>query len=72
MLGVDKSAHRLARHWDGELQNYILLRADVNDFLAAGGGGALAAGPTLSAVSNPYPKAAQVRKRWYARLHFRP
>ena len=32
VLGVDKSAHRLARHRDGEPQNYILLRADVNDF----------------------------------------
>ena len=40
VLGVDKSAHRLARHGSARRENYVLLRADVNDFwrlaLAAG------------------------------------
>ena len=32
VVGVDKSAHRLARHQPGDRQNYALVRADVNDF----------------------------------------
>lgn len=66
VLGVDKSAHRLARHQDGEAQNYIMLRADVNDFwrLAVDAGWRPVRHYLL--YPNPYPKAAQVRKRWYA------
>jgi tRNA G46 methylase TrmB len=66
VLGVDKSAHRLARHRDGDAQNYIMLRADVNDFwrLAVDAGWRPARHYLL--YPNPYPKAAQIRKRWYA------
>jgi tRNA G46 methylase TrmB len=64
-LGVDKSAHRLARHQFGESKNYAVLRADVNDFWRL----AVAAGwcPLRHYLlyPNPYPKASQVRKRWY-------
>jgi tRNA G46 methylase TrmB len=64
-LGVDKSAHRLARHQSGESANYAVLRADVNDFWRL----AVAAGwrPIRHYLlyPNPYPKASQIRKRWY-------
>jgi len=65
VLGVDKSAHRLARHQFGESKNYAVLRADVNDFWRL----AVAAGwcPLRHYLlyPNPYPKASQIRKRWY-------
>lgn len=65
VLGVDKSAHRLARHQFGESKNYAVLRADVNDFWRL----AVAAGwcPLRHYLlyPNPYPKASQMRKRWY-------
>jgi tRNA G46 methylase TrmB len=65
VLGVDKSAHRLARHQLGESENYAVLRADVNDFwrLAAAAGWRPVRHYLL--YPNPYPKASQIRKRWY-------
>jgi tRNA G46 methylase TrmB len=66
VLGVDKSAHRLARHRMGEQGDYLMLRADVNDFwrLAVDAGWRPARHYLL--YPNPYPKATQIRKRWYA------
>lgn len=66
VLGVDKSAHRLARHRRGEQGDYVMLRADVNDFwrLVVDAGWQPARHYLL--YPNPYPKASQIRKRWYA------
>ncbi|MDB9756332.1 hypothetical protein OAB62_01480 [Pseudomonadales bacterium] len=65
VLGIDKSEHRLARHRTSSNENYLILRADVNDFwrLAAAAGWQ----PTQHFLlyPNPYPKASQFRKRWY-------
>ena len=65
VLGIDKSEHRLARHRSDDDANYLIVRADVNDFwrLAAEAGWQ----PTRHFLlyPNPYPKASQVRKRWY-------
>jgi tRNA G46 methylase TrmB len=71
VLGVDKSAHRLARHRMGEQGDYLMLRADVNDFwrLAVDAGWRPARHYLL--YPNPYPKASQIRKRWYASPAFR-
>ena len=65
VIGVDKSADRLSRHQQGREQNYAVLRADVNDFwrLAAAAGWRPRQHYLL--YPNPYPKAAQFRKRWY-------
>ncbi len=65
VLGVDKSEHRLARHRGGDNENYLILRADVNDFwrLAAAAGWQPVQHFLL--YPNPYPKASQFRKRWY-------
>ena len=66
VLGIDKSAHRLARHRRGKQGDYVMLRADVNDFwrLAVDAGWRPARHYLL--YPNPYPKASQIRKRWYA------
>ncbi|MGB0997614.1 MAG: tRNA (guanine(46)-N(7))-methyltransferase TrmB [Pseudomonadales bacterium] len=66
VLGIDKSAHRLARHQQSDDGNYLIVRADVNDFwrLAVTAGWRLARHYLF--YPNPYPKASQVRKRWYA------
>jgi len=65
VLGIDKSEHRLARHRSDDDANYLIVRADVNDFwrLAAAAGWQ----PTQHFLlyPNPYPKASQFRKRWY-------
>jgi tRNA G46 methylase TrmB len=77
VLGIDKSEHRLARHRSGQLtseptsqqnsgeENYLMLRADVNDFWRL----AVSAGwqpvQHFLLYPNPYPKASQFRKRWY-------
>ena len=66
VLGVDKSAHRLARHRDGDAQNYMLLRADVNDFWRLAVAADWRPVRHYLLYPNPYPKAAQIRKRWYA------
>ena len=65
VLGIDKSEHRLARHRSDDDANYLILRADVNDFwrLAAEAGWQPAQHFLL--YPNPYPKASQFRKRWY-------
>lgn len=66
VVGIDKSANRLARHQPSDDGNYVLVRADVNDFwrLAVAAGWRPARHYLL--YPNPYPKASQIRKRWYA------
>ena len=66
IIGIDKSQHRLARHRRSDDFNYVMVRADVNDFwrLAATAGWQLSAHYLF--YPNPYPKASQLRKRWYA------
>lgn len=65
VIGVDKSAHRLARHRRLDSTNYLILRADVNDFwrLAAAAGWQLKRHYLL--YPNPYPKVSGLRKRWH-------
>lgn len=67
VLGLDKSAHRLAKHshYAASTSNYRVIRADVNDFWR------LAADHQWQPVKhfilypNPYPKSSQVQKRWH-------
>lgn len=71
VLGVDKSAARLSRHTAGRLDNYRLLRADVNDLwrlLVAEG---VAVTRHFLLYPNPYPKPGQFRKRWHGSPAFR-
>lgn len=66
VIGVDKSAARLQRHQvprDGAVDNYLLIRADVDDFwrLAAEANWQLQQHYLL--YPNPWPKSAQLQYR---------
>ena len=63
VIGIDQSAHRLAKHQPTESDNYTLLRAEAEPF-----GHCLAeAGIRLHShwllYPNPWPKASQFKKR---------
>lgn len=65
VIGVDKSAHRLAKHAADATgaENYLLARADVDDFwrLAVAGGWQLSQHYLL--YPNPWPKPGQLGYR---------
>ena len=69
VIAVDRSAHRLSKHdncFSGELDNLLFVRADLIDFwrLAVAAQWRLAKHFIL--YPNPYPKSAQVQRRWHA------
>lgn len=70
VIGVDKSAHRLARHAHYQKptigkQSYLMVRADLHDFWRL----ALEAHWQLQhhyiLYPNPWPKAAHLGRRWH-------
>lgn len=73
VVGVDKSAERLSRQIDikqEQVPNYILVRADLNDFwrLVLDAGWALQEHFLL--YPNPWPKQKHVARRWHASAIF--
>jgi tRNA G46 methylase TrmB len=65
VLGIDKSAHRLARAPDGDPDRVRLLRADLVDFWRL-----LADAPERPRAQyllypNPWPKAGHLGRRWH-------
>jgi tRNA G46 methylase TrmB len=68
VIGIDKSALRTDKHqaYASTLQNYLVLRADLNDFLRL----LINSGKKLTKhyllYPNPYPKSAHLQRRWYA------
>lgn len=68
IIGVDKSALRTDKHqsYEVDAKNYLIIRADLNDFLRL----LVAANKSLSKhyllYPNPYPKSAHLQRRWYA------
>lgn len=68
VIGIDKSAVRTNKHqaYACTLQNYLVLRADLNDFLRL----LILNDKKLSKhyllYPNPYPKSAHLQRRWYA------
>ena len=63
VVGIDQSAHRLAKHQASDARNYLLLRAEAEPFWLC-----LAdAGITLHShwllYPNPWPKASQFKRR---------
>ncbi|MBL4631001.1 MAG: SAM-dependent methyltransferase [Paraglaciecola sp.] len=68
VIGIDKSALRTNKHtsYASDSQNYIVLRADLNDFLRL----LVLSEKKLSKhyllYPNPYPKSAHLQRRWYA------
>ena len=70
VVGVDKSAHRLAKHAGGESENYLLLQADCDDIWQL----LLNAGLTLDyhylLYPNPWPKSRHVQRRIHGSATF--
>lgn len=72
VIGVDKSALRTAKHehYEANQSNYLVLRADLNDFWRL----ALRQGwrpqKHFLLYPNPYPKSAHVQRRWHASAAF--
>mgnify|MGYP006096820653 FL=1 len=68
VIGIDKSALRTDKHqaYASTLQNYLVLRADLSDFLRL----LVLADKKLTKhyllYPNPYPKSAHLQRRWYA------
>jgi tRNA G46 methylase TrmB len=70
VIGIDKSAHRLAKHGRAESGNYLLVQAECGDFWRL----ALDAGWTLSRhfllYPNPWPKPGQLQRRIHGSADF--
>ncbi|MFQ3189886.1 MAG: tRNA (guanine-N7-)-methyltransferase [Paraglaciecola sp.] len=68
IIGIDKSALRTDKHqaYASTLQNYLVLRADLSDFLRL----LVLSDKKLTKhyllYPNPYPKSAHLQRRWYA------
>jgi tRNA (guanine-N7-)-methyltransferase len=65
VVGLDKSAHRLARHGGDPAVNYCLERVDLNDFwrLVADANWPIKAHYLL--YPNPWPKSKHLQRRWH-------
>ena len=63
VVGIDQSAHRLAKHRPSDAKNYLLLRAEAEPFWLC----LEDAGITLHShwllYPNPWPKASQLKRR---------
>jgi tRNA (guanine-N7-)-methyltransferase len=70
VVGIDKSAHRLAKHPGGSNDNYILLQANCEDiwFLLARDG--LRPDYHYLLYPNPWPKASHLQRRIHGHASF--
>jgi len=68
VIGIDKSASRTAKHqaYASSLPNYLVLRADLNDFLRLLVVNDIKLTKHYLLYPNPYPKTAHLQRRWYA------
>ena len=68
VIGIDKSALRTDKHqaYASTLQNYLVLRADLNDFLRLLVINEKKLSKHYLLYPNPYPKSAHLQRRWYA------
>jgi tRNA (guanine-N7-)-methyltransferase len=68
VIGIDKSALRTDKHqaYASTLQNYLVLRADLNDFLRLLVLNNKKLTKHYLLYPNPYPKSAHLQRRWYA------
>jgi len=70
VVGVDKSAHRLAKHAGGKASNYLLLQADCEDIWQL----LLRRGMTLDyhylLYPNPWPKSRHLQRRIHGSASF--
>lgn len=69
VIGVDQSAHRLARNtlWDGPVpSNHICVRADLADFWRLLLAEQVRLARHYLLYPNPWPKSGQLQRRWHA------
>ena len=73
IIGIDKSALRVGKHQNYAFQtgNYLMVRADVNDFWRLANQHKWQLFKHYLLYPNPYPKSAQVQKRWHASAAFK-
>lgn len=78
VVGIDKSAHRINRN-DSELvtntgtqqvDNYILARADLNDFYRLAVEAQWPVSKHFILYPNPWPKAKHIQRRWHGSAVF--
>jgi len=78
VIGIDKSAHRINRN-DEELienlgtqdvDNYLLLRADLNDFYRLVATAKWPVKKHYILYPNPWPKAKHIQRRWHGSAVF--
>ena len=67
VIGIDKSAQRVDKHPHYAIaqDNYILVRADLNDFWRLARKAQWQCEKQYLLYPNPYPKSTQVQKRWH-------
>lgn len=72
VIGVDKSALRTSKHehYSQKADNYLMVRADLNDFWRLARQAQWQLERHYLLYPNPYPKAAQVQRRWHASAAF--
>ena len=68
IIGIDKSALRTDKHqsYAANLDNYLIIRADLNDFLRLLVLENILLYKHYLLYPNPYPKSAHLQRRWYA------
>ncbi len=63
VVGIDQSAHRLAKHQGTERPNYLLLRAEAESFWACLAEAKVRLQSHWMLYPNPWPKASQLKRR---------
>ena len=63
VVGIDQSAHRLAKHQPTERRNYHLLRAEAEPFWSCLAEAGIRLHSHWLLYPNPWPKASQFKKR---------
>lgn len=73
VVGLDKSALRVGKHdiYANEHRNYLVVRADVNDFWRLASQNNWQLYKHFLLYPNPYPKSAHVQRRWHACAAFK-
>ena len=77
VIGVDKSAHRIARNVEGftqengySAQNFHLVRADLNDFYRLVKAANWPVTKHYILYPNPWPKSKHLQRRWHGSAVF--
>ena len=70
VVGIDKSAQRLAKHPGGDCDNYLLLQADCEDIWKLLVQDGLATDYHYMLYPNPWPKAGHLQRRVHGHASF--